>query len=158
MKCILSKVLIVVTCMELLSPVQLMKAQSTLVRPMLDYHELKGLLLKHERTVTNLLSAKRFKLVSSKKRPGATLYTYKKESGVSQIVVRVRKSDGLISEIGWNEDLETFGNLTHDAIDDGFVPVGGNGQYHNRFHSMALFVYHDLSNDTIIPCALRVVQ
>ncbi len=158
MKPIRIKLLILVTCLELLLPIQLMKAQSAVSRQMLDYRELKGLLLKHERTVASILSMKRFKLVSSKKRPGATLYTYKKESGVSQIVVRVRKSDGLISEIGWNEDLETFGNLTHDAIDDGFVPVGGNGQYHNRFHSMALFVYHDLSNDTIIPCALRVVQ
>lgn len=155
---ILSKILIVVTCLELLSPVQLMKAQSALNRPMLDYYELKGLLLKHERTVTNLLSMKRFKLVSSKKRPEATLYIFRKEGGVSRIIVRVRKSDGLVSEIAWNEDSETFGNLTHDAVDDGFVPVGGNGQYHNRFHNMALFVYYDLSDDTIIPCALRVVQ
>jgi hypothetical protein len=127
-------------------------------RSMLGYYELKGLLLKHERTATSMLSKKRFKLVSTKKRPETTLYTYKKENGVSQIIVRVRKSDGLVSEIAWNEDSETFGNLTHDAIDDGFVPVGGNGQYHNRFHNMALFIYHDLSDDTIIPCALRVVQ
>ena len=158
MQRILSKILIVVTCLELLSPVQLMKAQSAVGRPMLEYYELRGLLLKHERTVTNMLSMKRFKLVSSKKRLESTLRTYEKENCISQIIVRVRKSDGLVSEIAWNEDSETFGNLTHDAVDDGFVPVGGNGQYHNRFHNMALFVYYELSDDTIIPCALRVVQ
>lgn len=158
MKSILSKILIVVTCLELILPVQLIKAQSVMDRSMLGYYELKVLLLKHERTVTSMLSKKRFKLVSAKKRPETTLYTYKEENGVSQIIVRVRKSDRLVSEIAWNEDSETFGNLTHDAIDDGFVPVGGNGQYHNRFHNMALFVYHNLSDDTIIPCALRVVQ
>ena len=99
MKSILSKILIVVTCLELLLPVQLIKAQSVMDRSMLGYYELKGLLLKHERTVTSMLSKKRFKLVSTKKRPETTLYTYKKENGVSQIIVRVRKSDGLVSEM-----------------------------------------------------------
>jgi hypothetical protein len=158
MKLILSKILIVVTCLQLLSPIKLMKAQSTVDRPMLDYQELKGLLLKHERTVTSILSRKRFKLVSSKKRPESTLYTYKKESSISQIRIRVRKSDALVSELAWNEVSETFGNFTHDAVDDGFVPMGGNSQYHNRFLNMVLFVYYDLSDDTTIPCVLRVVQ
>lgn len=158
MKRILSKILITVTCLELLLPIQAIKAQSATGRLVLDYHELKGLLLKHERTVTNILSRKRFKLVLSKKGPEGTLYTYKKESGVSQLVIRVRKSDELVSEISWHENLETFGTLTHDAVNDGFVPVGGNGQYYNRFHNTALFVYHDFSNDSAIPCALRVVQ
>lgn len=158
MKRVLSKIVIVVTCLKLLSPVQLAKAQSIVGGSLLDYYALKGLLLKHERTVTNMLNTKRFNLILTKKRPESTLYTYKKEGSVSQVIIRVRKSDGLVSEIAWHEHLETFGNLTHNAVDDGFVPVGGNSQYYNRFHSMALFIYYDLSNDSVIPCALKVIQ
>ncbi|GAB3899202.1 hypothetical protein GCM10028825_49160 [Spirosoma agri] len=129
-----------------------------MARPMLDYYELKGLLLKQERAVRTILSRKRFELVSSRKRPNGTLYTYKKENGTTQILIQIRKSDGLVSEIGWHENSETFGNLTHDAVDDSFVPVGGNSHYYNRFHNIALFVYYELADDIMIPCVLRVVQ
>jgi hypothetical protein len=158
MKGILSKILFVVTCFELLSSVQFMKAQSAVTTPMLDYHELKGLLGKHERTLTRIVSRKRFKLVSSKKRPEGTLYTYKQENGISPVIVRARKRDGLVHEVAWNEQAETVGNLTHEAVQDGFVPVAGNSQYHNRLLHMALFVYYELWDDTIIPCVLRTTQ
>ncbi|WP_461129166.1 hypothetical protein [Spirosoma aerophilum] len=134
------------------------KAQSAVTEQLLDYHELKGMLMKPERTVASIFSMKRFKLVSSKKKPEGTLYAYKKENGVSQVIVRVRKRDGRVTEVAWKENLETYGNLTHDAVNDGFVPVGGNSQYHNRFLHVVLFVCHELADETMIPCVLRIIQ
>lgn len=133
------------------------KAQSTIVRQAFDYYELKGLLSKHKSTVDNILDMKRFKLASSKKTPESTIYAYKK--GMTQILIRIRKRDGLVSEVAWNEESETLGNLTHDAVDDGFVPVAGNSQYYNRFQNRALFVNYGLaSDDDVIPCILRAAQ
>ncbi len=135
------------------------KAQSTLVKQAFDYYELKGLLLKHKRTVGSILGMKRFKLASSKERPESTIYAYKKETGRTQILVRIRKSDGLVSEVAWNEGPETLGYLTHDAIYDGFVPVAGNSQYYNRFQNMALFVNYKLAdNNDVVPCILKATQ
>lgn len=70
-----------------------------MIKQAFEYHELKGLLLKHKPTVESMLSMKRFKLVSSKERSESTIYAYKKESGTTKILVRIRKSDGLASEI-----------------------------------------------------------
>ncbi|HLL93448.1 MAG TPA: hypothetical protein VK404_00630 [Spirosoma sp.] len=135
-----------------------MKAQSTVVKQAFDFYELKGMLLKHKRTVGSILSMKRFKLVSSKERSESTIYAYKKESGTTQILIRIRKSDERVSEVAWNEDSETLGSLTHDAVYDGFVPVAGNSQYYNRFQNMALFVNYKLADDDVIPCTLRALQ
>ena len=135
------------------------KAQSARTKQMLDYYELKGLLLKHKATVESMLSLKRFKLVSNKERPESTIYAYKKESDSTQILVRVRKTDGLVSEIAWDEGRSTLGNLTHDAVYDGFVPVAGNSQYYNRFQKMALLVNYKLAHeDSIVPCILRTIE
>jgi hypothetical protein len=134
------------------------KAQSTVVKQAFDFYELKGMLLKHKRTVGSILSMKRFKLVSSKERSESTIYAYKKESGTTQILIRIRKSDERVSEVAWNEDSETLGSLTHDAVYDGFVPVAGNSQYYNRFQNMALFVNYKLADDDVIPCTLRALQ
>lgn len=137
---------------------QIAQAQSTAIKQAINYRELKGLLLKHRPTVESILSMKRFKLVSSKVRPESIIYAYKKESGVAQILVRLRKSDGLVSEVAWHEQSETLGNLTHDAIDDGFVPVAGNSHYYSRFEHMALLVDYKLADDKVVPCILRAVQ
>jgi hypothetical protein len=134
------------------------KAQSTVIKQAFDYQELKGLLAKHKSTVSSILGMKRFRLASSKERPESTIYAYKKESGTTRILVRIRKSDGLVSEVAWKENSETLGNLTHDAVYDGFVPVAGNSQYYNRFHNMALLVNYKLADDEVIPCILRVVN
>ncbi len=106
-----------------LSALNLVNAQSAMPRQALDYFELKGMLLKHKATVESILSMKRFNLSSSKERPESTIYAYKKKSDTTQILVRIRNSDGLVSEIAWNEGASTLGNLTHDAVYDGFVPV-----------------------------------
>lgn len=134
------------------------KAQSSVIKQAFEYQELKGLLAKHKSTVSSILGMKRFRLASSKERPESTIYAYEKEKGTTRILVRIRKSDGLVSEVAWNEHSETLGNLTHDAVYDGFVPVAGNSKYYNRFHNMALFVNYTLADDEVIPCILRVVN
>lgn len=133
-------------------------AQSTMPRQALDYYELKGMLLKHKATVESILSMKRFKLASSKERPESVIYAYKKESDSTQILVRIRNSDGLVSEIAWNEGASTLGNLTHDAVYDGFVPVAGNSRYYNRFQKMALFVNYTLAQNAVVPCMIRAIE
>ncbi len=126
---------------------------------MLDYYELKGLLLKHKATVESMLSMKRFKLASNRERPESTIYKYKKESDSTEILIRVRKTDGLVSEIAWDEKPSTLGNLKHDAVYDGFVPVTGNSQYYNRFQKIALLVNYKLAHeDSVVPCILRAVE
>jgi len=135
------------------------KAQSPIAKQLFDYYELKGLLLKHKPTVESILSMKRFKFASSKERSESIIYAYKRESDSTQVLVRVRKSDGLISEIAWDEKRSTVGNLTHDAVYDGFVPVSGNSRYYNRFQNMALYVNYELANeDSIVPCILKAVK
>ena len=145
-------------CLGLLSALYSVKAQPAVTRQVLDYYELKGLLLKHKATVESILSMKRFKLVSNKERPESTIYAYKKENDTTQILVRVRNSDGLVSEIAWNEWSSTLGYLTHDAVYDGFVPVAGNSQYYNRFQKMALLVNYKLAEDKAVPCILRLME
>lgn len=158
MRLALIKPLILTICLWVLSTFYSVKAQSTVVKQAFDFYELKGLLLKHKRTVGSILSMKRFKLVSSKERAESTIYAYKKESGTTQILIRIRKSDERVSEVAWNEDSETLGSLTHDAVYNDFVPVAGNSQYYNRFQNMALFVNYKLADDDVIPCTLRALQ
>ena len=158
MRLALTKVLILTICLGVLSTLYSVKAQSTVGKQAFDFFELKGLLLKHKRTVGSILSMKRFKLVSSKERVESTIYAYKKESGATQILIRIRKSDERVSEVAWDEDSETLGSLTHDAVYDDFVPVAGNSQYYNRFQNMALFVNYNLADDDVIPCTLRALQ
>ena len=158
MRLALIKPVILTICLGVLSTLYSVKAQSTVVKQAFDFYELKGLLLKHKRTVGSILSMKRFKLVSSKKRAESTIYAYKKESGTTQILIRIRKSDERVSEVAWNEDSETLGSLTHDAVYDDFVPVAGNSQYYNRFQNMALFVNYKLAYNDVIPCTLRALQ
>ena len=153
------KSLVLTAFLGLFLTIQLVKAQSPTVRQAFDYTELKGLLSKHGSTVSSMLSMKRFKLISSKEKPESTIHAYKKESGSTQLLIRIRKSDGLVSEVAWNENLETLGSLTHDAVHDGFVPVAGNSQYYNRFQNRALFINYQLADDDdIIPCILKSVQ
>lgn len=133
-------------------------AQSAIPRQALDYFELKGMLLKHKATVESILSMKRFNLSSSKERPESMIYAYKKESDTTQILVRIRNSDGLVSEIAWNEGASTLGNLKHDAVYDGFVPVAGNSRYYNRFQKMSLFVNYTLAQDKVVPCMIRAIE
>lgn len=116
------------------------------------------MVLKHKSTVESMLRLKRFSLASNKERPESIIYAYKKENDATQILVRVRKSDGLVSEIAWNEGSSTLGSLTHDAVYDGFVPVAGNSRYYNRFQKMALFVNYKLAEDATVPCILRAVE
>lgn len=135
------------------------KAQSVRTRQILDYYELKGLLYKHKATVESMLGMKRFTLASTKERPESTIYAYKKENDSTQILVRVRKADGLVSEIAWDEKPSTLGNLTHDAVYDGFVPMAGNSQYYNRFQKMALLVNYKLAHeDSVVPCIIRAIE
>jgi hypothetical protein len=134
------------------------KAQSIPNKPVFDYHELKGLLLRHKPTVESLLRLKRFKLTSSKQTSESTIYAYKKESDSTQLLVRIRESDGLVSELAWHEGSATLGDLTHDAVYDGFVPVSGNSQYYNRFQNMVLLVNYTLAEDKTVPCILRAIQ
>ena len=153
------KHLLLTTLLILLSALCSLKAQSVGAKQILDYYELKGLLLKHKSTVESILSMERFKITSSKERPDSTVYAFKKESDSTQILIRVRKSDGLVSEIAWHERPSTLGNLTHDAVYDGFVPVAGNSRYYNRFQKMALFVNYKLANeDSVVPCILRATE
>jgi hypothetical protein len=159
MKLSLISPLILTILLGLLPTSYPLKAQSIVVKQAFDYYELKGLLLKHKRTVESIIGMKRFKLASSKERPESTIYAYKKESGTTRILVRIRKNDGLVSEVAWNEGLETLGNLTHDAVYDGFVPVTGNSQYYNRFQNMAFFVNYKLTDDNdVVPCILKAIQ
>ncbi len=153
------KLLLSTTFLILLSVLCSSKAQSVRTRQILDFYELKGLLLKHKATAESILSMKRFKLASNKERPESTIYAYKKENDSTQILIRVRKTDGLVSEIAWDEWPSTLGNLTHDAVYDGFVPVAGNSRYYNRFQKTALLVNYKLAHEHgIVPCILRVIE
>ena len=143
--------------MGILSTLNSVKAQAVSNKQAFDYRGFKGLLLKHKPTVENILIKKRFEFVSSKERSESTIYAYKKESDTTQIFVRIRKSDGLVNEIAWNEGSSTLADLTHDAVYDGFVPVSGNSQYYNRFQNMALFVNYKLARDKFISCILRII-
>lgn len=158
-KILLMKHLFLTTLIILLSALYSLKAQSTGARQILDYYELKGLLLKHKATVESVLSLKRFKLASTKERPESTIYAYEKESDSTRILIRVRSRDGLVSEIAWDEKPSTLGHITHDAVYDGFVPVAGNSRYYNRFQKMALLVNYTLAHeDSVVPCILRVTE
>ncbi|MFD2571976.1 hypothetical protein ACFSUS_15135 [Spirosoma soli] len=158
MRFILIKRLLLTACSSLLLTHYSSKAQSVESRQLLDYYELKGLLLKHKSTVESILSLKRFKSATSKEREESTIYAYKKENDNAQILVRIRKSDGLVNEIAWDEGASTLGHLTHDAVYDGFVPVTGNSRYYNRFQKMALFVNYTLAADQAVPCVLKAVE
>lgn len=159
MKFIFVKRILLTACFSLLASFCCVKAQPATTKQVLDYQELKGLLLKHKTTAESMLSMKRFKLTSNKERPESTIYAYKKESDSTQVLIRVRKRDGLVSEIAWDERPSTIGYLTHDAVYDGFVPVAGNSRYYNRFQKMALLVNYKLAHeDSIIPCVLRAVE
>jgi len=114
--------------------------------------------LKHKATVESVLSLKRFTFISSKERSESTIYAYKKGNDTTQILVRIRKRDGLATEVAWHEGSSTLGSLTHDAVYDGFVPVAGNSQYFNRFQNMALLVNYKLAEDKTVPCILRSVD
>ena len=154
-----TKLVLFATLLMLFSTLHSAKAQSVRTRQILDYYALKGLLLKHKATVESMLSMKRFKLASTKERPESTIYGYKKESDSTQILVRVRKTDGLVNEIAWDEGRLTLGNLKHDAVYDGFVPVTGNNQYYNRFQKIALLVNYELAHqDSVVPCILRTTE
>ncbi|UFH55810.1 hypothetical protein [Spirosoma sp. KNUC1025] len=124
----------------------------------MSYYELKSLVLKHKPTVESILALKRFTLVSSKERPESMIYSFKKDSDSTKILVRIRKKDGLVSEVAWNESSATLAYLTHDAVYDGFVPVTGNSRYHNRFQNMALFVGYPLAEDKSVPCIIRSID
>lgn len=150
--------LLLTICLGFLSTLYFARAQGIPNKQAFDYQELKGLLLKHKPTVESILSMKRFKFASSKERPESTIYAYKKEGDTTQILVRIRKSDGLVSELAWNENSSTLAHLTHDAVYDGFVPVSGNSQYYNRFQNMALLVNYKLAEDKVVPCILRAIQ
>ncbi|GAB3785049.1 hypothetical protein GCM10028818_46080 [Spirosoma horti] len=159
MKSELVKFILFTVCFSLLASFYNTDAQPATTRQVLDYQELKGLLLRHKTTVESMLSMKRFKLTSNKERPESTIYEYKKESDSTQILIRIRKRDGLVSEIAWDERRSTIGNLTHDAVYDGFVPVTGNSRYYNRFQKMALLVNYTLAHeDNNVPCILRAVD
>lgn len=158
-KFVLVKRIFLTACFSLLASFYGIKAQPIPTRQVLDYHELKGLLLIHKTTVESVLSMKRFKLASNKERTESTIYAYKKEGDSTQVLIRVRKRDGLVSEIAWEERPSTIGYLTHDAVYDGFVPVAGNSRYYNRFQKMALFVNYELAHeDSVVPCVLRAVE
>lgn len=158
MKRISIKYLLLTACFSLLASLYSVRTQP-IVKQILDYYELKGLLLKHKATVESILSMKRFKLTSSKERPESIIYAYKKESDSTQILIRVHKSDGLVNEIAWDERPSTLGYLTHDAVYDGFVPVAGNSRYYNRVQKTALLVNYKLAHeDSVVPCILRVVE
>ncbi|AUD05121.1 hypothetical protein [Spirosoma pollinicola] len=158
MKNTLIRVLLLTICFGFVSTLFPVRAQEILNKQAFDYNELKGLLSKHKSTVESILSMKRFKFASSKERPESTIHAYKKESDTTQILVRIRKSDGLVSEVAWNESSLTLAYLTHDAVDDGFVPVSGNSQYYNCFQNIALLVNYKLAEDRAIPCILRAIQ
>ena len=150
--------LLLAICLVSMSAFYSVKAQSATAEQVFDYYELKGLLQKHKATVESILSMKRFALASSKERPESTIYAYEKANGTTQILVRVRKRDGLASEIAWSEGSSTLGNLTHDAVYDGFVPVAGNSQYYNRFQKIVLLVNYKFAEDKAVPCILRSVE
>lgn len=159
MKFLMVRHLFLTALLILLSAFHSLKAQSVGVKQILNYYSLKGLLLKHKATVESMLGIERFRITSSKERPESTIYAFKRRSDSTQILIRVRKSDGLISEIAWDEKPSTLGNLTHGAVYDGFVPVAGNSRYYNRFQKMALLVNYKLANeDSDVPCVLRTVE
>ena len=158
-KSVVVKCICLTACFSLLASFYCLKAQPAITKQVFDYQELKGFLLKHKTTVESMLSMKRFKLASNRERPESTIYAYKKESDSTQLLVRVRKSDGLVSEVAWNERPATIGYLTHDAVYDGFVPVTGNSRYYNRFQKIALLVNYELAHeDSVVPCILRAVE
>ena len=158
MKWIIMKRLLLTIYLGLLLFVYSVQAQPAVAQQSFDYYELKGLLLKHKATMESMLAMKRFTLASKKEKPESTIYGYKKEGDAAQILIRVRKSDGLVREIGWSEVSSTLGNLTHDAVYDGFVPVAGNSQYYNRFQKMALLVNYKLAEEETVPCVLRLTE
>lgn len=145
-------------CLCFLLTIGSAKAQSTAPGQTLDYDDLKGLLLKHKSTAESMLRMKQFRFSTSKERPESIIYAYKKEGDSTQILVRIRKRDGLVSEIAWDQSRFTLGNLTHDAVYDGFVPVAGNSRYYNRFRRMTLLVNYNLAQDDVVPCQFRAVQ
>ncbi|WP_338874921.1 hypothetical protein WBJ53_04810 [Spirosoma sp. SC4-14] len=159
MKSLTTKYLLLTTSLILLSAFCPSKAQTVEAKQILNYHELKGLLSKHKATVVSILGMERFKITSSKERPESTIYAFGRGNDSTQILIRVRKSDERVSEIAWDERPSTLGNLTHEAINDGFVPVGGNSRYYNRFQKMALFINYKLAKDNgILPCILRTIE
>ena len=105
-----------------------------------------------------MLSLKQFRLVSGKSRAESIIYAYKRASDKAEILVRVRKKDDLVSEVAWTEISTQLGNLTHDAVYDGFVPVNGNSRYYNRFQKMGLLVNYALAEEETIPCVIRAVE
>ncbi|MBO0953006.1 hypothetical protein [Fibrella forsythiae] len=146
---VLTKRLLLMACFSLAASFYAAKAQSLLTQQqqLLDYSELKELLLKHGPTSERILAMKQFKPVTAKEGSESSIYAYKREDDRTQLLVRVRKSDGLVSEIAWYEQPSTLGNLTHDAVYDGFVPVGGNSRYYNRFQKLALWVNYQLAHE-----------
>lgn len=159
MKSLTIKYLLLTTSLILLSAFCPLEAQTVEAERILDYHELKGLLSKHKATVESILGMERFKITSSKERPESTIYAFRRDNDSTQILVRVRKNDERVSEIAWDERPSTLGNLTHDAIHDGFVPVGGSSRYYNRFQKMALFINYKLAKEGgILPCILRTIE
>ena len=147
-----------IVCLGVLSTLFSANAQSIEARQIFDYYELKGLLLKHKTTVESTLSMKRFALASSKKRPESTIHIYQKQNDTTQIFVRIRERDGLVNEVAWHEASSTLGNLTHDAVYDGFVPVNGNSKYQNRFKNMLLLVGYAYAESKTVPCVIRSTQ
>lgn len=145
-------------CLSSLLALHSVNAQLAVTQPVLDYYELKDMLLKQKTTVESMLGLKRFKLVSTKERSESIIYGYNKADNTTQVLVRVRKGDGRVSEIAWHETWSTLGSITHDAVYDGFVPVSGNSQYYNRFQKLALFVNYKLAENEVIPCMLRAVE
>ncbi len=145
-------------CLISLSAFYSAKAQTTVSKQTFDYYELKGLLLKHRATIESILGMKRFVLTSAKEREESTIYAYKKENDTTQILVRIRKKDGLANEVAWNESSFTLAYLTHDAVHDGFVPVNGNSMYQNRFQNMRLLVGYTYAENKTVPCIIRSVE
>jgi len=78
MKNTLVRQLLLTICLCLLPTLYSVKAQLAATKQLLDYYELKELLLKHKETAESILSMKRFKLASNKERPESTIYAYKK--------------------------------------------------------------------------------
>ena len=157
MKLILIKRLSLIACLGVFSLFSA-NAQSPENSQIIDYFELKGLLLKHKTTVERILSLQRFTLTSSRKRPESTIHIFQKQNDTTQILVRIREKDGLVNEVAWHESSSTLGNLTHDAVYDGFVPVNGNSKYQNRFENMLLLVGYAYAESKTVPCVIRSTQ
>ena len=151
--------LLLTVCFSLSTFVLPIQAQSLTPEQVFDYADLKGLLLKHKTTVGRMLGMNGFLFVSSKQSTGSTIYAYEYARKRTQVLVRVRERDGLVDEIAWDQHPATIGNLTHDAVHDGFVPVAGNSRYVNRFQKMALLINYGLAyENSVVPCVLRAVE